>query len=83
MHLDPMLPTVVAVFFAVLVISVILKRFNQPHVVAYLVTGMILGPYGIKVMTDTAAIGRLGTVGVVLLLFFIGMEISPKRLLSN
>lgn len=37
MHLDPMLPTVVAVLFAVLVISVILKRFNQSHVVAYLV----------------------------------------------
>lgn len=50
---------------------------------AYLLVGLILGPNVLSVISDQTALTRLGSFGVVLLLFFIGMEVSPKRLVEN
>jgi CPA2 family monovalent cation:H+ antiporter-2 len=83
MHLDPALPPAVAALFVVLIVVMLLTRLRQPHVVGYLVTGIILGPHVFGLITDQELVARLGNIGVVLLLFFIGMEISPKRLLKS
>ncbi|MDH3672740.1 MAG: cation:proton antiporter [Gammaproteobacteria bacterium] len=83
MHLDPAMPYVVGVVLAILVIGLLLRAIRQPHVVAYLVAGLILGPHGLGIVQDQETISRLGAIGVVLLLFFVGMEVSPKRLVSN
>lgn len=83
MHLDPVLPYAVGAILAILVLGLLLRSLNQPHVVGYLVAGVILGPHGIGLVQDEVTLGRLGAVGVVLLLFFIGMEASPRRLIEN
>ncbi len=83
MHLDPMMPKVVAAAFVVLLIGLFLRRFRQPHVVVYLMAGAIIGPHGIGILTDAGIAARLGDVGVVLLLFFVGMEVSLPRLVAN
>ncbi|MDH5444729.1 MAG: cation:proton antiporter [Gammaproteobacteria bacterium] len=83
MHLDPALPGIVAALLAVLLVGLILHRLKQPHVVAYLVTGIILGPHVIGLFSDQQLIERLGAMGVVLLLFFIGMEVSPRKLVAS
>lgn len=83
MHLDPSLPVLVSVLFGILIIGFILRKLHQPHVVGYLLAGILLGPYVFGVMQDKELVGRLGAIGVVLLLFFIGMEVSPKRLVSS
>lgn len=80
MHLDPILPVIVQAAFAVLVIGAILRLLRQPYVVGYLITGVFLGPHGLSIITDTAALARVGDLGVVLLLFFVGMEVSLSRL---
>jgi CPA2 family monovalent cation:H+ antiporter-2 len=83
MHLDPALPPAVAALFVVLIVVILLTRLRQPHVVGYLLTGIILGPHVFGLITDQELVARLGNIGVVLLLFFIGMEISPRRLLKS
>lgn len=83
MHLDPALPALVSVLLGILIIGFILRKFHQPHVVGYLIAGVLLGPYALGVMENKELIGRMGAIGVVLLLFFIGMEVSPKRLISS
>ncbi len=83
MHLDPLLPRIVGICLVVLSIGLILKRLGQPHVVGYLLTGAAIGPYALGLVTDAALIGHLGSIGVVLLLFFVGMEVSPQRLIDN
>ena len=83
MHLDPIMPTLVATLLAILAIGLLLRRIRLPHVVGYLITGIILGPHGLGLITDETVLSRLGAIGVVLLLFFIGMEVSPKRLLAS
>ena len=77
-----MLPLVAATL-VILVVGLLLRLLHQPHVVGYLAAGIVLGPYGLGLVTDEVTTSRLGAVGVVLLLFFIGMEVSPRKLASR
>lgn len=83
MHLDPVMPYLVAAVLAVLILGLLLRSIRQPYVIGYLIAGIVLGPHGFALITDDDMLARLGAIGVVLLLFFIGMEVSPKKLLDN
>jgi len=83
MHTDPMIPIFVSTIFFIVMLIILMRRFKQPHVVVYLLAGVILGPHVLELITDTEIMNRAGSLGVVLLLFFIGMESSPKRLAQN
>jgi CPA2 family monovalent cation:H+ antiporter-2 len=83
MHLDPAMAAIVGALFLVLALGMIMRFFNQPHVVVYLVAGVLIGPEVTGLFSDQEMLGRVGAIGVVLLLFFIGMEISPRRLAAN
>ncbi|MBA6391330.1 cation:proton antiporter [Colwellia sp. BRX10-3] len=83
MHMDPFLPQAVGAIFFILLLGFILKFFRQPHVVAYLIAGIVIGPWGFGLVTDSESISRLGTAGVVLLLFFVGMETDIHKLVQN
>ena len=83
MHLDPSLPILVAIITVILLIGTSLHLMKLPQVVGYLVAGIAIGPFGFSLLTDTELAARLGSYGVVLLLFFVGMEVAPKRLISG
>lgn len=83
MHMDPVMPVIVGIIFLILTLGFILKLFHQPHVIAYLIAGIIIGPSGLSLVTDAESISRLGAAGVVLLLFFVGMETDAKKLRDN
>jgi CPA2 family monovalent cation:H+ antiporter-2 len=83
MHLDPMMPYLVGSILIVLLLGMVLRSIHQPYVIGYLIAGVILGPNGAAVITDEDMLAHLGAIGVVLLLFFIGMEVSPKKLADN
>ncbi len=61
-------------------IAVLLHRARQSTIVAYLLTGMLVGPSGLRLITNRGAIELMAEVGVVLLLFTIGIEFSLKKL---
>jgi CPA2 family monovalent cation:H+ antiporter-2 len=63
MHLDPMMPYAVGAILAILVLGLLLRSIKQPHVVGYLIAGIVLGPHGIALVQDELALGRLGAVG--------------------
>jgi len=83
MHLDPVLASIVGALFLVLALGMIMRFLNQPHVVVYLLAGVLIGPEVTGLFSDQEMLARVGSIGVVLLLFFIGMEISPRRLAAN
>jgi K+:H+ antiporter len=83
MHLDPLLPIIVGMLFTIIMVGQLLHRMKQPYVVGYLITGIILGPHVIDLLGDRAVVERLGAMGVVFLLFFIGMEVSPRKLVAT
>lgn len=80
MHMDPVLPTMVGTIFLMLVVGGFLKFFGQPQIIAYLLAGVLIGPHGLALISDSEVIHRLGAFGVVLLLFFVGMEVVPEKL---
>ncbi len=83
MHIDPLLPPLVGVVLSILLLGLALRRLGQPEIVGYLIAGALIGPQGFGWLTDAATIEHLGTLGVTLLLFFIGMEVSPTRLVQG
>lgn len=83
MHIDPILPTLVAIIAVVLLIGLSLQLLRQPQVIGYLLAGVAIGPFGLALLTDTELAARLGSFGVVLLLFFVGMEVAPRQLISG
>lgn len=56
------------------------SRFKLGAVLGYLTAGMLIGPFGIGLITETEDILRFGEYGIVLLLFVIGLELQPSRL---
>ena len=83
MHMDPIMLTVTGAAFIILLIGFILRKLKQPYVIGYLIAGILVGPFGVKLLSDQAMMSRLGSIGVLLLLFFVGIEISLPRLVEN
>ncbi len=69
------------IFLGAAVVAVPLaKRSGFGAVLGYLVAGIAIGPWGLRLITDVESILHFGEFGVVLLLFIIGLELQPKRL---
>ncbi|MFH0961895.1 MAG: cation:proton antiporter [archaeon] len=75
--------SVVIASFGIVVIGTLLRLLNQPHVVAYILAGALMGPFGLGLVRETQTFQQLGEVGVILLLFFAGTEVSLPKLMSN
>jgi len=72
---------VAVVFLLATVIAVPLtKRFRLGSVLGYLLAGMAIGPQALRLVSDTGGIATISEFGVVLMLFVIGLELSPQRL---
>jgi monovalent cation:proton antiporter-2 (CPA2) family protein len=67
-------------FCAALVTVPICKRLGLSSVLGYLAAGLIIGPYGIGLFAQPDEVLHFAEIGVVLLLFIIGLEVQPKRL---
>lgn len=57
-------------------IGYVLKRLRQPYLIGYILIGVCLGQHGFNVFKSEEQIQFLGEIGIILLFFFIGMEIS-------
>jgi Kef-type K+ transport system membrane component KefB len=70
-----------AIFLVAAVVMVpIFKRLKLGAVLGYLSAGLIIGPWGLRFITDVESILGFAELGVVLLLFVIGLELQPSRL---
>lgn len=67
----------------VVILGLILRRFNQPYIIAYILSGVILGPHVLGIVTDIQVAQHLGDIGLIILMFFIGMEISLPDFLKR
>ncbi|OGD26154.1 MAG: hypothetical protein A2Y56_00255 [Candidatus Aminicenantes bacterium RBG_13_63_10] len=70
---------VILLAFAVLIIYVS-HKIKLPPVVGFLLTGILIGPGGLALVKDTETIAVLAEIGVVMLLFMIGLEFTLDRL---
>jgi len=70
-----------AIYFAAAVLAVMAAhRLGLGSVAGYLLAGIAIGPWGLKVVQQPDAIRSFAELGVVFLLFVIGLELEPRRL---
>lgn len=54
--------------------------FKQPLILAYIIAGVLIGPFGFKLVHDVETIHIIAQVGIMLMLFLVGLEMNPSRL---
>ncbi|MDI1227981.1 MAG: cation:proton antiporter [bacterium] len=76
-HIDT-LTSIALVTTAALLCGLALIRLRQPAIVGYILAGVALGPTGLKLVSNTETVQVLAELGVIMLLFLIGMELSLR-----
>lgn len=76
---DPYLKDVLVLLLAVLIFVPLFHRVRISTVLAYLVAGMVIGPFGLGLISNVSAAEHLGEFGVVFLLFAVGLELKFER----
>jgi len=74
------LPYAVLLLLATVLAVPLAKRWRLGAVLGYLGAGALIGPSGLRLIGNTEQISQISELGVVLMLFVIGMELSPQRL---
>ncbi len=64
-------------------LGVIFTRLKIPSIAAFLLAGVIVGPLGLKQVTDPANVDTIAQLGFILLLFLIGLEIDLKKIMAS
>ncbi|OQM73259.1 monovalent cation:proton antiporter-2 (CPA2) family protein [Manganibacter manganicus] len=77
---DSNLIQVVALLAAGVVAVPIFKRIGLGSILGYLTAGLVIGPFGLRVFSESGAILHVAELGVVMFLFIIGLEMQPSRL---
>ncbi len=83
MEAQNVLLILVAVLACALTSAYLLRMIRVPAAVAYIVTGVLVGPSGFGFVEDRELLTHVGEIGVIMLLFFIGMEVSLPRLIAG
>ncbi len=80
---DTILRELILLLAVSLPITFIFHKIRLPALVGFLITGIILGPHGAAIVMDTTVVERLAEIGVVLLLFTIGLEFSIEDIMRS
>jgi CPA2 family monovalent cation:H+ antiporter-2 len=75
-----LLKSLVVLFGTSALVAFLLNRLEIPTIVGFLIAGVIIGPYGIGLVSDVHSVEVLAEIGVILLLFTIGIEFSVAKL---
>ena len=78
----PLLNDIVIIFGLAIAVLFICHRLSIPTVVGFLLTGILVGPYGFGLVKAVHEVEILAEIGIVLLLFTIGIEFSFEKLLE-
>jgi glutathione-regulated potassium-efflux system protein KefB len=79
-HEGSLLQTAVIFLLAAVIAVPLAKRLQLGAVIGYLLAGVAIGPQALGLIRDTESVAHISELGVVLLLFIIGLELSPRRL---
>jgi Kef-type K+ transport system membrane component KefB len=65
------------------VLAILFTKLKIPSIAAFLIAGILIGPIGLKQVTDPVNIDTIAQLGFILLLFLIGLEIDFKKILNS
>jgi Kef-type K+ transport system membrane component KefB len=68
------------IFAGASILATIFLYLKQPLILAYISLGMLVGPWGIGLFKDPSHIEHISHLGIILLMFLIGLNLQPQRL---
>lgn len=71
------------IFSGAAVLSTFALFFRQPLLVAYICVGALLGPYGLGYISDASLLTDIAEFGIIFLLFLLGLDMQPGKLIST
>ncbi len=81
-HDTPLITTIVAALVLAFIFGAIANRLKMPPIVGYLIAGICVGPHSPGFIADQTLAPQLAEIGVILLMFGVGLHFSLKDLLS-
>ncbi len=75
--------TLFLIFFGSAVIATIALTLRQSLIIAYIVVGLLIGPSGFALIQDAQLIQNIANVGIIFLLFLLGLNLNPKELFEQ
>lgn len=81
MHVT-ILNDILIIFGLSIVVVYVFSKFKIPTIVGFLLTGILAGPYGLRLVTKGENVESLAEIGVILILFSIGIEFSISKLIQ-
>ena len=80
--MDIILRDITIIFAVSTIVLLICARIKIPGILGYLITGLLIGPNGLGFISNTENVTHMAEIGVILLLFTIGLEFSLKQLIA-
>ena len=80
MHEDPIIFSIFLIFTGAAILAGLALFARQSLLVAYILLGGIVGPWGLKLVTEPAVIQQIGHIGIIFLLFLLGLNLHPWQL---
>ena len=82
MHSESVIFSFFLIFTGAALLATLSLYFRQPLLLAYIVLGAILGPFGLAWVVDTELLADVSHIGIIFLLFLIGLDMQPSHLLQ-
>jgi Kef-type K+ transport system membrane component KefB len=79
---DTLVFSLFLIFSGAAVFATLALYARQALPIAYIVLGIFIGPYGFKLINNASAIEQMAQIGIMFLLFLLGLDLSPQRLLQ-
>jgi len=81
-NLAPLIFELCLIVISAAVLGTLFLYARLPIILAYIAAGMLIGPHGLKWIPSSEHITQIGNLGVILLLFLIGLSLQPKKLIQ-
>jgi len=82
MHND-IIFSIFLIFSGAAVLATLALYTRQSLLVAYIILGIVLGPFGLKLIADPIILKDIGDIGIIFLLFLLGLHLEPHNLLKT
>ncbi len=64
------------ILFIILLAPILLKRLNMPGIIGLIISGMIIGPYGLNILNKSSAVELFSTIGLLYIMFIAGLDLD-------
>jgi len=67
----------------ILLAPILLRKFNIPSIIGLIISGAVIGPYGLNILENNSAVNLFSTIGLLYIMFIAGLELDLNEFRAN